>query len=467
MGRFAGALFVVLALNTLSAQDGLPRDRVARVELWLKAVLHHEPGTLDEAAAEIASWSDADLSALWVDLGNLLVLMRNPGVNALAFGTTRPGSKQSTPIYIERDQPERMRILACVAAGIVLTEPACVNRRAAQEIDPDLKQLAAAALDGRGAGADNYVLKRGALMEADIGMAASGSMSPVGPRRVGPQQIQVETTDGQPTSVGERAVHWEIARRLLDGVRRSRADKPSPSADPMVRDWYVATATWMQQTENYDGGHLTHARTLFPRDARILFLSATHHEVYAAPRIQAVVRSAVLPPGFSLEPQSDREELRQAHAFFVDAVAADPGMGEAHLRLGRVLALGAQFADAEREISTALAEIDDNPDRYYANLFLGAVQAATHQDNAARVSFLRAAALFPGAQSPWLALARLAHRRGDRAVALQAMAHVFDDLPEFPDPGADPWWSYDTWQARDGWDLLARVWAPFQSEPQP
>ena len=43
------------------------------------------------------------------------------------------------------------------------------------------------------------------------------------------------------------AVHWEIARMLLDYVMPPAATVAAPGRDDMVRQWYRATAAWMQQ----------------------------------------------------------------------------------------------------------------------------------------------------------------------------------------------------------------------------
>jgi tetratricopeptide (TPR) repeat protein len=227
----------------------------------------------------------------------------------------------------------------------------------------------------------------------------------------------------------------------------------------MVRDWYRATAAWMQYYKVYDLEHLNHARELFPEDADILFLCATQHETYASPVVQALMRTVILPAGYTLEPLSAREERRRAEALLRRAIATNPDLAEAHLRLGRLLAIEAQYADAERELALSLEGLEDPENRYYAHLFLGAIQEATHQYHAAQATFARAADLFPDAQSPWLALAELARTRGDRAGALRAMQRVYALPPD--GAGRDPWWVYRLWQARDADRLMDDVRRPF------
>jgi len=240
-------------------------------------------------------------------------------------------------------------------------------------------------------------------------------------------------------------------------------ERPAPSRDTMVRDWYVATAAWMQFNVHYDLKHLDHAHQLFPDDRDVVFFVATHHAVYATPRIQHALKSLVLPPGYWMDAKSGGEERHLARTLLQRAVALDPLFAEGRLRLGRVLALDGQLAEAARELTAAEAGVTDDPNRYYAALFVGAVEEAAGRFDAARAAYDRAARLFPLAQSPLIAIAELARRRGDRSGALQASARLFA-LPAEADDRRDPWWVYDIWQARTADDRLAAVRRPFESE---
>ena len=250
---------------------------------------------------------------------------------------------------------------------------------------------------------------------------------------------------------------------LLDGVRSSRTEQPAPSHDTMVRDWYIATAEWMQFNVHYDSNHLNHARLLFPNDRQLLFLAGTQHAIYATPRLQHAVQSVVLPRGYSMDAKSDGEELRQARSLLRRAVEIDPAFAEAHLRLGRVLAVGGDVGDAIRELLIAERDATDDADRYYAALFLGGAEQTAGRFDDARAAYARAADLFPLAQSPIVAIAELARRRGDRPGALRAMQELFALPPEI-DGRKDPWWVYDIWHARNADDRLADVQRPFAGE---
>ncbi|HWW86731.1 MAG TPA: hypothetical protein VNZ26_24215, partial [Vicinamibacterales bacterium] len=234
-----GTTDVGTALRATRAAAAPDSDRALHVERWLKAVLRHEPGSLDEPASEIAAWSNTDLSTLWIDLKVLIVLMRNP--RAVNFAVTPsgeiiyPARGRAKSLYSSSTEA-RLRILACaaegIAGGIVPTNPACAAFKPVETLDADLRTLASAAAEGRGVRADNYVLKRGALLMADIAMLSpevsstrskpSSSPFPMSSRSFpvkGSRSVLVKMSDGQATDIGDGAVHWAIAQTLLDAVR--------------------------------------------------------------------------------------------------------------------------------------------------------------------------------------------------------------------------------------------------------
>ena len=457
----SGLLAATLVVS-LAGQPSEPPDRVARVQRWLSAVVHHRVGMLDDAALEVSSWSDPQLSVLFTDLQVLTQMMRKPDYQAVSY----PARSRTWVALYTKPQQQRMKVLACAAGGIALTDSECKKDKVETLFDAELQELHRSAIDGRGAGADNYILKYGALLHTDVALLAPESASPIALPRGGVQRFRVEMTDGQSTSIHQSAVHWEIARMLLDAVRASRTEQRVPGRDPMVHNWYIATAEWMQFNVHYDSNHLIHARQLFPNDRDLLFLSGAQHAIYATPRLQSAVKSVVLPRGYSMDAKSDGEELRQARALLRRAVEIDPSFAEGHLRLGRVLALDGNAGDAIRELLIAERDATDDPDRYYAALFLGGAEQAAGRFDDARAAYGRAAELFPLAQSPIVAMAELAQRRGDRPGALRAMQELFA-LPPDADERKDPWWVYDIWHARDADDLLAAVRRPFGGDDTP
>ena len=461
-------LALALALSAVSSAPSIgalqPSEadaRLVRVEQWLKAVRHHEPGTTDQAAALVASWYTRDIRMLWIDANVITQAMRDPRKSRFSFRAEGQSTTQS--IQYSSQQLRRLKVLACAAAGI-LAHPVCVEVGASTALDADLLGLAGLASASRQQGDDNFVLRRGALLHTDIAMLMPTSAEPIGPTGLGgPQRIRVQTTDGLALDMGQTAPHWDLARMLLDYVKPPGAASPAPGLDDMVRLWYRATSAWMQAREQHDTAHLDRARAIFPNDADILFLSACQHEAYAGPLIQSALQSTVMPTSLRWDVASARSELHQAESFFRRALAARPGMTEAHLRYGRVLSLLERHADAVTELRQAMASTDDSQLRYYGELFLGAVETARRDVGAARDAYARAAQLYPTAQSPRIALSELARRRGDRGGALREMQVVFDRPATDSEPD-DPWWRYFVVQAQNAADLLDELRRPFKTE---
>jgi tetratricopeptide (TPR) repeat protein len=470
LAPFFCCLLIAAAAPGVRAQRPLPVQpvsdaRLERLGRWLKAVVLHKPGSADQESIEVASWAQPDLQSLWIDVDVLAKLMRHPG--SLRFSVKPAGQRTPQDIPYTTRQLRRLKALACAAVGIV-AGPHCVENKASIDLDADLLRLSALVFAARSRGdGDNYVLRRGALLHADVAMFVD--RTPVEPASTapqpGPQRFKLEISDGRQIDFGQVAVHWEIARMVLDYVKADGAGEPGPGRDEMVRHWYRATAAWMQYVGDHDTVHLDRAREIFPTDPDILFLSGAQRETYASSHIQSAVRSAVLPFGVFFALGSERAELRQAEGFFRRALESKPDYGEARLRLGRVLGSLGRHVDAARELRQALASVDDDLLRYYGELFLGAEEESLGQYDAAFDAYDRAAARYPTAQSPWLALSQLARRRGDRAAALRALQQVFD-LPSEPDRN-DPWWTYYVAQARNIDQLLEDLRRPFLVEHEP
>jgi len=448
--------------------------RLARLEQWLKAMMKHTPGTADDSATEISRWSNAALRALWVDLSVLVKLTRHP--RAANFSLRAEGQSRPQEIHYTSVHLHRLRVLACGAGGYVggaggylgaaatPEERWCFENDTFNQLDAELRQLAQRARNWKQRGDDNFILRTGAILEADIGMFVPLGSEPINPSSTqGPDAFRMTLADGQGTDFRQVGVHWELARMLLDDVKPNGSDRVAPGRDDMVRDWYRATAAWMQDRQDYDTHHLDRARGLLPADPIILFLSGSLAETYAAPHIQSAIRSAIAPAGTVFAVASDRKELRQAEGFYRRALAADSSLPELHLRFGHVLLLLEHPADAARELRIALEVEGDPLLRYYGELFLGVAEERLGHADTARAAYADAVGLYPNAQSPHLALSALARRLGDRATALKEMQIVFE-LQHGDEPPDDPWWTYYKSQARNADDLLDALWQPFLQE---
>jgi tetratricopeptide (TPR) repeat protein len=445
------ALVTVLFLTAppLYAANDDPGARILRAERWLKAAFSHQPGAKDDAVTEVSLWSNAELRALFVDEAVLAQLMQNPmrsNIKVPTIGRPQP------PAY-STWQIRRLRVLACAASG-ELDRFACTRLTAEDAIDPTLKRLAQVAASGP---AGSFVLERGALLHGDIAMFGPAPvMAPGDSPGFDGGKIRVQLQDGESSGINAAPIHWDMARQLLDYV------KPS-TADTFVRRWYGATAMWMQGGQQHDTAHLKHARAMFPDDPDILFLSGCQMETYAGTAIQAVVRSAVLPTGFTLDVAPEGTALRDAEEYFRRALARDPRYRDARIHLGHVLLARGRAMEAADELRQV--DMTDQPQltQYFHAMFLGTAEEALARFDQAREAYARASSVFPAAQSPYLALSALATRRGDRATAVKETERLFD-LPAVAREPNDPWWTYHVWQAQDVPELFEQLYAQLTGE---
>ena len=222
---------------------------------------------------------------------------------------------------------------------------------------------------------------------------------------------------------------------LLDFVIPKGLDRVDPgSATTWCRAWYRATAAWMQLREDHDETAPRRARCgSFRDDPDILFLAACQQRDV---RRRADSDSRRAPPSCRLASRwastRPQTELREAERLFRRTLEVKPSYVEARMRYGRVLGGLGKHAAAVVELRRAAAELTEPELSYHAHQFLGAEEEALGNREAAQAAYERAAALFPHAQSPLLALSQLARRYGDRNGALRAADRLFA-LQDDPD----------------------------------
>jgi tetratricopeptide (TPR) repeat protein len=445
--------------------DNVQDDRLERLERWITLAARHTPGEDDQELEEIAAWPNAHLKSLWVDASALVQLMRSARSGSGTMSAGPQERRTSVQVRYTKIQFQRMRELACAAGGM-LVDAECLELKAADHLDPALRQVAALASASNQRGDRNYILRRGALLHTDVPLLAPIAMDASSDSRsvAGPDRFRMAISDGREVNLAQSAVHWEIARMLLDRVVPRGGDRAAPAGDEMVRAWYYATAAWMQLREDHDKEHLDHARQIYPADPDFLLLAGFQRETFAGSPVQNAVRSAVLPTGVTLDVGSEKTELRDAEAFFQRALVLRPDHAEGRMHHGRVLALLGRHADAVVELRRAAAALPDPFLGYYAQLFLGAEEETIGNREAARAAYEQAAVYAPRAQSPLLALSQLARRYGDRPGALGAMDRLYAIPEEGEGEHDDPWWWYTVSQARDADDLLDALREPFRSE---
>jgi tetratricopeptide (TPR) repeat protein len=421
--RGSAARCLALVLLTCSAQIAVspPRPLLAAdyqlghdlplLRAWLDAADRHLPGQADAPAVLVGSWSIPQLETVYFDFTALVQVLARPDAKPKLLKMVR-GVTQAELVEYRQLAADQMN-------GLDPRDP----RRA----DAVTRSV-------------NGLVKRAALLHTDIALlvdSAADKLAHSTPAAVIDPRLTRRIIDAQQVGVEYYGSHWDVARLLLDQVR------PAPAEDVAVRDWYRAVAAVFASRSFLAESHVHLARgeALFPADAEIARALGLLHEAEAAPTIQRFVES--MPPGDSLRSAigSARTNLRRAQSSHRKAVALDGDSAEAHLHLGRVTGLLGGHEEASRELRRAIDGAREPRTSYYAWLFLGVEEDALGRADAAREAFDRAAALYPGAQSPWLALSQLARRRGDRAAARRFMDEAWsrssnDRLRD------DPWTTY-------------------------
>ena len=128
---------------------------------------------------------------------------------------------------------------------------------------------------------------------------------------------------------------------------------------------------------------------------------------------------------------------------------------EARLHLGHVMSLQGRHEEAANQLRAATAA-GNSWTQYNAWLFLGVAEQSLGRVNRARESFDQAAALYPQAQSAYLALSQLARRSGDRSGALQAIRQMLS-LPGSDRQREDPWPTYLQGSAAEAQERLSEL----------
>jgi tetratricopeptide (TPR) repeat protein len=425
--RAVGAALIVAAVAMApdpAGQTGQEGSRAAawrHVETWSTAIATHAPGRHDEAVRAMLDMRAQDLESAFPHM--VLTLLR---------AVERDGRAVNFDTLFQSYLPSRSE-----RAQFTLQERDAITRR------------------GDALSADGVVrfLKRAAMLHADIALQAPDAHRT--PRRGSGYLVN----DGRSAGEEGRPWHWMLGRAFLHLV-------PDAGRDGDVRLWYQAVGTHLWSIRNFTEAlpHVRRAVEIFPRDAEIQFQRGLVHESLGAPHIQSalpaqpMLRTATGTVVRSSPPVRARElEHRDARDAFAKAVDADPRHHEARIRLGRGLSLDGRHDRAATELRTALAGTSQRRLQYLAQLFLGRAEEARKRPGAAREAYEAAAALYPGAQSPRLALSQLALTGGDRARA----AEMLEVLAARARADADPWWSYHSERVPGATAWSARMWAAF------
>jgi len=419
-------------------QSGRDASAIERLEQWVDAVRAHLIGEADSYAAIAALWTHDELAEMFPYLEALLQLVEAP---------TREDLTPSPQVQLARPMP--------VPSQRRLYRLSTVEIRP-QEVER-LRVLAS--LDWVRAD-PNRLLIRGAMLHTDVAMLTKVRAQAFQPNSSAPtvrklgqsvdERVIVRAPDADFRGIEYGEVHWDVARTLLDRVR------PDPAADAIVRQWYRATMSFFGREGSYAEAkpHFTHARQLFPNDPYLLFGYGCMQAELATPGVQEFAAATFLPRGMKMDIELAGAQLRFAAGFFERALNADPTLVEVRVRLAKVRLDQGRAREAMSMLQEVAPTITDDIVSYYAQLVMGDTAAALAQHEAAAAAYRKAAALFPTAQTPRLALSLLFRSGGNAAAALTALSPIFS-FPDHPMERPDPWWVYHKGEGRYASALVA------------
>ena len=275
-------------------------------------------------------------------------------------------------------------------------------------------------------------------------------------------------------SVSGGQSHYLAALRLVTALARTKS-QPQAAPPPgqkgrntelgvFCRRWYVfATTMWLSASQCSQAEKTAREgiATVGP-EAELLLVAGSVAETQMGP----------FENGAAVEPSCGEQwgpsELsahgtwlihsrtrQNAQDFFERAVALDPALAEAHLRLGRVLYWADRPADAQRELERALAAMQ-NAERpfvgYLAALFLGQLHDEAARVGEARRAYEQAIQFDPRGRAAHLALGHLLLMAGATDEGWAQVRETFRDTVDAGDGEVDPWLNYrnaQLWQASE------------------
>ena len=242
----------------------------------------------------------------------------------------------------------------------------------------------------------------------------------------------------------DSALQWgrqlEIARRLADVTTRDGVTgKQEPALGRDFRRRWHLLAAWQAHgllEMDYAAAEVERLRRSFGVDAELLLTAGSLSETLAWPALANSLPSGVVGPR---EPLSRRFYLKDAEAKYRRAVALAPELGEARLRLGRVLYDQGRHDDAVSALEPALTSPHDTWIRYLGHLFAGAACERSGRVADATAHYRTSMEIRPAAQTAAVALSFLLRQQGESGTAREALSPLMSAVKE---EAQDPWWDY-------------------------
>jgi tetratricopeptide (TPR) repeat protein len=235
------------------------------------------------------------------------------------------------------------------------------------------------------------------------------------------------------------------------------ADLPRPGTDETAgnatrRSTLAIALMLLGDADAYLGEeYLKRAVVRFPDDVRIILTYGTLKETEATTRMSPAPRfddASILSSARAVRDES----LHDAAILFERALAIDPALVEARVRLAHARTLEHDDARAMLLLNQALAAQPEAAWVYLARLILGGIQERAGRPESAMQFYRAALAVKPEGQSAYIALSQAMHRRGDGRAAADVLVLLFNR--HLTPTSDDPWWDYPFGKWRDAEPML-------------
>jgi tetratricopeptide (TPR) repeat protein len=244
---------------------------------------------------------------------------------------------------------------------------------------------------------------------------------------------------------------------LLDAARQVLDLIPDPERRRrFARPWLLAVALHLVRHGQWPSAlrYMELGQERYPEDPLFPLARGSLLETQAAQDLQFVSLADLEPVGPSRreavwrQASASRGQMIQAEGCYRRALAADPGLLEARVRLGHLLHRMGQPQKAVAELEGVIAAPDADPHvLYLAWLFLGAIREADGGPRDAVVAYQAAIGLLPDGQAAYVALSHALHRLGERGASREALREPIARAGRRQD--WDPWWLYPWGQSHE------------------
>jgi tetratricopeptide (TPR) repeat protein len=227
------------------------------------------------------------------------------------------------------------------------------------------------------------------------------------------------------------------------------ADRASIDVEP-TRAAVLATLALLHGAMDVVGvsSLITSSLAVLPGDPELLLARGSLQETALA-----LAPAGAASPAAVRDPEA-RATAERGLADYTAALAKAPGLIEARLRRGRVLARLGRFEEARADLEQVERRAPDSDLKYLAQLFLAEVYDREDRPRDAERAYENASAIAPAAQAPYIGLADLRSRHGRFAAA----AAIIQTMTQRTRSAiTDPWWGYDYGQFREIEPRLARL----------